>query len=126
MNGSRQGFTLIEALVALAVLGIVAGSIVPSITGLLGTNNNERTRRDAVAVARSVVRELHAGGIANLPLAGSEQRQINLNGRSYTVRVDYCLKSTFCVAATTRHLNLEVNHAGRSRYTAETVISTIQ
>lgn len=125
MNRTTQGFTLVEAMLALAVIGIVVSSLVPGITGMLTVNNGERIRRDAVSAARTTVQALVASGIPTLPMKDLQVRRLTLNGRNYDVTVTYCSNPTFCAPATSRHLKLEVNENGRRLYSVETVVSII-
>ena len=51
--GREKGFTLLEVLVALAILGIVLGALLPVFTGAIGRQKSLAEMRSAIALAES-------------------------------------------------------------------------
>jgi len=48
--GPRQGFSLIEILVVVAIMGIMAAITIPSIAGMFNRGENARARRNAQSI----------------------------------------------------------------------------
>ena len=60
MNGSQRGFTLVEILVAIAILGIVLASIGAVLPGLAGVNRASSDEQRAVLAARAYFEQVRA------------------------------------------------------------------
>ncbi len=123
MNEGREGFTLVEAIVALAILGIILGAVVPTFAQNLRLNTDSELRAWAVSVAQEELDALRASG--NWPASGS-QRTVNIGSATFTSHLTharYC-QGTVCYDGA-RHLTLEVRHADRTMYTVETVFTVL-
>lgn len=126
MKGRADGFSLLEALIGVSLLGIVTSAVLPALTGTLTSNAIDRQRRDAVSVARATLQDLDAKGVPTLPMKGTDRQRTERNGRTYTVDVTYCQTQTYCVLDTSRHVRLEVSHHGKTLYSAETVLAKVR
>ncbi|MCD0166919.1 type II secretion system protein [Deinococcus sp. 12RED42] len=60
MNGTQRGFTLVEILVAIAILGIVLASIGAVLPGLAGVNRASSDEQRAVLAARAYFEQVRA------------------------------------------------------------------
>ena len=69
---SRAGFTLLEIIVALMILGFVAAAAMPGIGRSLALATHAAGEREAVLLAESKLAELGAGPIAPGTRAGRE------------------------------------------------------
>lgn len=54
-NGSEQGFTLLEVLVAIALFGILVAVLIPSITALLGINRQGEAQLSSATQAQQLI-----------------------------------------------------------------------
>lgn len=126
MKSAQAGFSLIEAVVAIAILGILMSSVVPALTSTLGLNGKERVRREAVSVARAVIQDLGAKHPSALPMEGADVSTVARDGRIFSVRVQYCLNRNYCQQDTSRHVTVEVKENETTRYRVETVLAKIR
>lgn len=123
---SERGFTLLEALVALAILGITLAAMVPSFQTFLDANSFTEERSNGVAAAQEIMEALREADPASLPSSGSSPVQAVVVGQhEYEVVVHYCVEAQYCNAAT-RHLLLEVSFAGDTIYTVESVFTRLR
>ena len=129
------GFSLIEALVAIAILGIVLAALVPAFIGNLRTNTGSEIRGGAVRAAQQVLESLRAAGCFQpaecdstqtyLPTAGTLGPQtVQAGGRAFSVITRLCPDNAHC-SENTRHLRVEVSLDDRVVYTADTVYSQL-
>jgi type IV pilus assembly protein PilA len=50
LNKENQGFTLVELLIVIAIIGVLAAIIVPNVTGLIGSGQPEAAKTELVTV----------------------------------------------------------------------------
>lgn len=122
---NERGLTLIEALVALAILGIAAVAIMPAFMTQLDSNRRSETRSGAVTASQQVLEGLRLADPASLPTTGAGAPQtVTVGDRTYEVTTFYCLQAALCDARS-RHLRVEVSHDGRVVYDVETVFTQL-
>lgn len=130
-----DGFSLIEALVAIAILGIVLAALVPAFVGNLRTNTRSEIRGGAVRAAQQVLESLRAAGCFQpiecdstqtyLPTGGTLGPEIvRAGGRDFSVVTRLCPNDAYC-SENTRFLRVEVSLDERIVYTADTVYSQL-
>jgi type II secretion system protein I len=123
---SQRGFTLLEALVALAILGIVLAGLLPAFQAFMDANSVSEERSNAVAAAQRVMETLRQEDPASLPSSGTSTVQaIVVGDHEYEVVATYCSNPTYCSTAA-RHILLEVSFAGNAVYEIETVFTRLR
>jgi prepilin-type N-terminal cleavage/methylation domain-containing protein len=120
-----KGFTLIESLVALAILGITLAALVPAFQSFLDANSVSEQRSNALAAGQQAMEALRHVDPASLPTSGSSSPQIVTVGEhEFEVVTTYCLDSSYCGTGT-RHITMDVAFAGKDIYTLETVFTRL-
>ena len=129
----QRGVTLVEALVAIAIIGIVLAATVPAFVGNLRINTDNETRSGAVTAAQTVMDRLRGdaawpeyGGPPGGPMVPPVVT-VETSARSYDVRIDYgpyCDDAGTCYAGA-RRVELEVTHGGRTFYRLATVFTQL-
>ncbi len=119
----RSGFSLVEAIVALGILAVLLGAVVPSFARNVRLNTDSELRGWAVAVAQEELDALRASG--SWPASGS-QRTVTAGQATFTAHLTY---ARYCQGAVcydgARHVSLEVRHAGQTLYIVETVFTVL-
>lgn len=119
------GFSLIEALVALAILGILLAFVIPSFAGFLQSNTDNEIRNQATIVAQQQMdfwrRQAKGATGSTLPMSGSTTPQtVTQGGRSYAVTTLFCPDVSQC-SSDKRQFRVEVRLGGRLVYSLEAV-----
>lgn len=119
-----RGFTLVEALVGVAILGIVMAGIVPVFMNYMRVNSQSDVKSGAVTAAVTVLDGLRQTPLAVWPTSGTVQTQSG-GDRSYDVTVLYCTSSMTYCGPDTRQVEVVVRFRGKVYYSAETVYTTL-
>ena len=122
-RSTRRGFTLVEAVVAVAVFGILIAGVGGAFVGYLRVNTESEIRTGAVAAAQTVVDRLR--GYGAWPPSGSAQ-VVTSHGREYEVELrheTYCQDGACLDRA--RMLEVEVRYGGRTRYQVSNVFTQL-
>lgn len=131
----RRGLTLVEVLIAVAILGILLGGLIPAFVSNMRINTDSEVRSQAVTAAQSVLDALRADG--SWPEYGLDPdgeatippvRQVESGGRTFDVQIDYgpyCDASGTCLDGA-QNVELEVRWRGRVYYTVETVYTDLR
>lgn len=123
---SERGFTLLEALIALAILGIALAGLVPTFQAFLDANSVSEQRSNAVAAAQQVMETLRRVDPSTLPSSGtSDVQAVTVGQHEYEVVTKFCVESSYCSSAA-RDIVLEVSFAGKTIYTVESVFTRLQ
>ncbi len=120
-----KGLTIVEVVVALAILGIILTFIVPSFVGYLQTNTQSEVRSQAVYLAQRELESLRLQDPSALPTSGQTERSESHGGRTFTLRRIYCGQASLCGPGS-RHIRIEVLWNGRTVYAAETVYTQLR
>jgi type II secretion system protein I len=125
---ASRGLTLVETLVALALLSVMALSILPAFTSHTDTNTRSEARSDAVVLAQRQLETLRSRELATMPAStATETTDLTASGRSYEVTTHFCLDAQFCPPQSpgSRHLTVEVRYRGQRIYDAATVYTEL-
>jgi prepilin-type N-terminal cleavage/methylation domain-containing protein len=119
----RDGFSMVEAIVALALLGIMLTALLPSFVQNIQVNTQSELRTDAVAVAQVEMDRLRAVG--SWPATGT-QRTVTTELATYETELTYALycRDGNCFQGA-RQVQVEVRHNGRRLYQATTVFTSL-
>jgi general secretion pathway protein I len=122
---SERGFTLLEALIAMAILGIALAGLVPSFQAFMDANSLSEERSNAVAAAQEVMEGLRRADPASLPTSGTSAAQVvTVGAHEYEIFASYCIESSWCSTAA-RHVIVEVHFGGQRVYTVESVFTRL-
>ncbi len=126
-NTRSKGFTVLEVLVALALLAVVIASASSSLVTHQSYNHDGEVRSEAAIAAQTVLDEIRQLDIKTLPTSGFENPRIKTlnSNRPYSVVVTYCANLTLCSSNTVRHLSVEVKHRDKVVYNTETVFTDL-
>jgi prepilin-type N-terminal cleavage/methylation domain-containing protein len=123
---SERGFTVLESLVALGILGVALAAMVPSFQTFMDANSVSETRSNGLAAAQEVMEILRQQDPSTLPTSGASSPQaVQIGEHVYEVVARYCESSEFC-NADSRHIIVEVSFAGKSIYVVETVYTRLR
>lgn len=126
MRGGGSGFSLVEALVALALVAVVLTGILPAFLGQQQANRRNDLRTGAIAAAQQVMEELRVVDPVAMPESGTAAPQlVTIGSNEYAVAATYCANADFCDTGS-RHVLLEVTHDGERLYTVETVYTQLR
>ena len=125
MKKTQVGFTLIETIIAIAILGLTLSFIIPAIVSNLRINNRSETRSYAIIASQRILEVLRAVNPQNLPVTGTGTAiNVILGGKTYVATPTYCSISTYCTT-TSRYVQVKVTLDTELLYTVETVFSRI-
>jgi general secretion pathway protein I len=120
------GFTLSEALIALALVAMVAVAVVPVFVMHMDVNTRDEIRSGAVSAAQERLEALRLEPPAAMPPEGSTAPQlVEVDGRRYEVVTHYCEIDEYCEDSRSRHVRVEVLIDGTTIYDVETVYTEL-
>ena len=126
-NRNEKGFSLMEVVFSLGLLGIVTAGIAPSFIHHVKLITKNETRTRALSAAQTVLDEIRVSNPQDLPTSGSSTPQTVVVGKNnFSVVTNYCIASEYCTSINTRHLHLVVSHQGESIYELETVYTKLK
>lgn len=119
----RRGFTLIEAIVALALMGVVVSALLPSLVQSMRANTDSELRTGAVAVAQQEIDGLRGNG--NWPASGTV-RVVETALTTYQATLTWgpWCEGANCFAGA-REIHVAVRHQGRLLYQVRTVFTAL-
>lgn len=125
-SGEARGFTIVECLIAMSILGIVMAGLLPGFIDFMDANSISESRSDAVAAAQFTLESLRREDPSGWPTSGSSAPDvIAINNREFEVVRSFCRSNEYCGAAS-RHVVIEVSFGGEVLYSVETVYTRLQ
>lgn len=122
---NEKGFSLVESLVALAILGITLAALVPAFQAFLDANSVSEERSNALAAGQQAMEMMRHKDPSSLPSSGSSAAQIiTVGAHEFEVIAHYCVKPSYC-GTDTRHVVMDVGFAGKDIYEIETVFTRL-
>lgn len=138
----NSGFSILEMLVALVILGIALVSILPVFINYASVNRRTEIRAEAVSVAEGVMDGLRQRNFGQwnafkttterdgVKVATGEANDATDDGRTYAVAIDWCdsdLGLTLCDnSGQQQHVRVAVSFGGQQQYSVTTVFTNIQ
>ena len=121
---SQAGFTLVEALCALSLLGIAMAAVLPSFLQYADSNDLSEERSYALTAAQQAMETLRSQQPASLPTGGSPTIDfVTVGDREFEIVTTFCSDNTFC-AADRRHVRVEVNFGGTPLYSVTSILGS--
>jgi len=121
---ANEGFGLIEAVVALTLLGVMLVSLLPALSANMSTSTTGDLRTGAVAAAQETLDRLRFSGEA-WPASGSRE-DVSSGETIYNVEITH---APLCDLADciddARRVALEVSHNGQVLYQVETAFTAL-
>jgi len=123
---NERGFTLLEGLLALAILGIALAGILPAFFGYMNVNTRNEVRTGAVAAAQEQMETLRFGDPSAMPTNGATgPSYVTVEEREYELISRYCIRSEYCTT-NSRHVLVEVGFGGNVVYQTESVFTKLR
>lgn len=125
-GGVREGgFTLVEMLLALLVLGLMMSVVLPAIGSNAAINTRSELRTQASLAAQRVLDEARTRDPVSLPMSGSAPPAlVNVGGRTFQVTLSYCTVPAYC-SGSARQLRAGVSLNGADVLGVETVYTSV-
>ena len=120
-----KGFSIIEVIIAMAILAVVLTGVVGAFISNLQTNGRTELRGVAVSVAQEELETLRRQDPRTFPVADINKTVTTADGRSFQVRTRFCVNSSRCVGSA-KQVVVEVSQQSRSIYTVETVFTNLR
>lgn len=122
-NSREAGFSLLEAVVAVAVFGVVLAAVIPAFIYYAQTNLNSQRRTEAVVAAQQIVDGLRQTDFSLWPASGTVTSLAGGN-TDYQATLTYCTGTLNLCNDGARHLRVEVSKGAKVYYRVETVYTT--
>lgn len=121
---TTRGLTIVEALIAIAILAVAMAAIIPAFTNNARINSQQELRSGAVAAAQLVLDNLRVRSWSSWPTSQS----VDAGSHTFDVAIAICTEGASGCFTTTdaRHVELEVSNDDTTYYTVETVFTRFE
>ena len=122
---ARQGFTLTEVLVTIFLIGIIVTAVLSLMTQSFSLNQKADDQGQAILLAQQELDLLKHVSPTSLQTTGTDQRNVDFNGRSFQVKRTYCATPTYCTSDQ-RSVRIDVLRNTQVLFTGETVLAELR
>lgn len=120
---NTKGFSIVELMIAMAILGIIGGAILSLQMANVNANTQTEIRMQGTSVVRQGMEELRARDV--LPVSGSETSEIT-NGRTFQVIKEFCPTTNDPPCTDTSiHVRVTAKFNGKAITSADTVFTKV-
>lgn len=124
---NARGLTLVETLVAMALIGVVASALMASFVTQLYANSRNETRSAAISAAEMMLEDLRLEDPETMPSTGdSAPMLVTIGDDAFSVVAHYCERADLCASPTVRHVRVEVLQQGDPVYDVEVVFTQLR
>ena len=121
--GQQGGFTLVEVLVALCIVGVLVGIIGSAFVNNLRHNFETELRYESIQAAQKVLDALRFEDVTTF--SSPIHQQVTINSRVYDVNVSFCTNAAYCLSSDIKQIYATVKFDERTIYETETVYSKL-
>ncbi len=127
MAVSERGTTLVETIIAVAILGLAVAGIMGAFMTLVAANGNSEDRSMAIPASQQVLEALRLQDPElDMPNSGSDPPQtITVGSQQFQAIVSYCTNNAYCTS-TSRHVTVDLYVDGAKVYDVETVFTKLE
>ena len=123
---NERGFSFVEVLLAVALVGTVVMGVVPAFMACKDANTRNEIRSGAAAVAQQAMETQRRLDPSTLPGSGSSSLQVVREGeRDYEFVTHYCAEPAWC-DFDTRHIMVEVSFGTQTVLIVESVFTKLR
>ncbi len=124
ISNIRSGFTLVETLMAITLLGIILAAVVPALLSNTALNRDSDYRTKGYQAVKRVIDEYRTVDLSDSSISVDNTRDINISGTSFKVSTDFCSVPAYCVSNAKQFV--VTAKIGQKVYaTVETVFTTV-
>ena len=127
----RDGLTLLEVLVAMAILVIALVAVVPAFIGFLHVNTHSEVQTQAANLAQTYFEKYRLQDPSKMPPASTpytttstSPATVTYEGRTFSVVTTYCADTSYC-GPTSRDIKVTVSYDNQEVFSAETVYTKV-
>lgn len=120
----KNGFTLVETLVSITLLGIILAAVVPALLSNTALNRDSDYRTKGYQAVKRVIDEYRTVDLSDPLISVDNIKDITISGTPFKVSTDFCSIPSYCVSNAKQFV--VTAKIGQKIYaTIETVFTTV-